>query len=228
MLLLSSSSSLSFDDVVGGGGSSRGCREFKYPKIIPYTEPTMMTKRIKPRSWSGTPRTKDNMKFHTFSDATLFFDDVGAVDIIGGVHHRPWRGIGGNIATASAGVRMMTIALLLSSVACDSHAFALAGRPFARLRGRHRLMIPGGGDGGGADNNDLYVGIISKGGGRQWQRQPAALAAGALAAAAVVVIVAVAVMTTVMTRATTVMKSDNNDGCRGDIGCSKSGGGKTF
>ena len=111
--LLSSSSSLSSDDVVvvGGGSSSRGRGEFKNPKIIPYTEPTMMTKRIMPRSGSGTPRKKDNMKFHTFSNTTLFFDDVGIVDIIRGVRRRPRHGVGGNVAMASIGVRMMTIAL---------------------------------------------------------------------------------------------------------------------
>jgi hypothetical protein len=157
LLLSSSSLSLSFDDVVGGGGSSRGRREFKNPKIIPYTEPTIMTKRIKPRSWYGTPRKKDNMNFHTFSDATLFFDDVGAINIIGGVHRRPRCGFGGNIATASVGMRTMTIAHLVSSVACDGHAFALAGRPFACLHGRHRLMIPRGGDGGGAATTMTFM-----------------------------------------------------------------------
>jgi hypothetical protein len=40
--------------VVVGGGGSRGRGEFKNPKIIPYTEPTMMTERIMPRSGSGT------------------------------------------------------------------------------------------------------------------------------------------------------------------------------
>ena len=112
MSLLSSSSSLSSDDVVvGSGSSSRGRGEFKNPKIIPYTEPTMMTKHIMPRSGSGTPRKKDNMKFHTFSNTTLFFDDVGVVDIIRGNHRRPRRGVGSNVAMASIGARMMTIAL---------------------------------------------------------------------------------------------------------------------
>jgi len=161
LLLSSSSSSSSFDDVVGGG-SSRGRREFENPKIIPYTEPTMMTKRIKPRSWSGTPRKKDNMKFHTFSDATLFFNDVGTINIIGGVHRCPRRGVGGNIAMASIGMRTMTIALLLSSVACDGHAFTLAGRPFARLHGRHWLMIPQGGDGGGAATTMTFMSASSR------------------------------------------------------------------
>ena len=87
----------------------------------------MMTKRITPRCGSGTPRKKDNMKFHTFSDATTFFDDVGAVDIIEGGHCRPWRsiGVGGNgyNTKASISARTMTIVLLLSSAACGSHAF---------------------------------------------------------------------------------------------------------
>ena len=51
------------------------------------------------------------MKFHTFSNTTLFFDDVGVVDIIRGVRRRPRRGVGGNVAMASIGARMMTIAL---------------------------------------------------------------------------------------------------------------------
>jgi hypothetical protein len=67
------------------------------------------------------------MKFHTFSNATMFFDDVGAVDIIEGGHRRPWRsiGVGGNCynTTESVSARTMTIVLLLSSAACDSHAF---------------------------------------------------------------------------------------------------------
>jgi ABC-type multidrug transport system fused ATPase/permease subunit len=104
----------------------------------------MMTERISPRSGSATPRRKDNTKLHTFSDATSLFDDVGAVDIIGE------RGGGGNIATASVGARTMTIALLLFSAACGGHAFASAGRPAARVHGRHRPTIPRGGDGGGA------------------------------------------------------------------------------
>ena len=150
-LLLSSSSSLSLssDYVVGSGGSSRGRGEFKNPMIIPYTEPTMMTEPITPRSGSETPRKKDNMKFHTFSNATLFFEDVGAVNIIGGVRCRPQRGIGGNVMTASIGARTMTIALLLSSAACRGHAFASAGCPAACFHGRH--------------NNDLYACVISKG-----------------------------------------------------------------
>jgi hypothetical protein len=40
--------------VVIGGDGSRGRGEIKNPKIIPYTEPTMMTERITPRSGSGT------------------------------------------------------------------------------------------------------------------------------------------------------------------------------
>jgi hypothetical protein len=113
--------------VIAGGGGSRGSGEFKNPKIIPYTIPTMMTKRITPRYGSGTPRKKDNMKFHTISDATTFFDNVGVVDIIEGGHRRPWRGIGvggnGYNTTASVSTRTMTIVLLLSSAACGSHAF---------------------------------------------------------------------------------------------------------
>ena len=151
-LLLSSSSSLSLssDYVVGSGGSSRGRGEFKNPMIIPYTEPTMMTEPITPRSGSETPRKKDNMKFHTISDATSFFDDVGTVDIIGGVRSRPRRGVDGNVATDSVGARTMTIALLLSSAACGGHAFGSAGRPAALLHGRHQSTISRGGDAGGA------------------------------------------------------------------------------
>jgi len=91
------------------------------------------------------------MMLHTFSDATSFFDDVGAVDIIGGVRRRRRRrgGGGGNVATASVGATMI-IALLLSSAACGGHAFASAGRPTALLHGRRRSTIPRGGDGGGA------------------------------------------------------------------------------
>ena len=56
----------------------------------------MMTERITPRFGCGTPRKKDTMKFHTFSDATKFFDNVGTIDIIlGGVCRRPRSGIGG-------------------------------------------------------------------------------------------------------------------------------------
>jgi hypothetical protein len=40
--------------VVVVGGGSRGRGEFINPKIIPFTEPTMMTERITPRSGSGT------------------------------------------------------------------------------------------------------------------------------------------------------------------------------
>ena len=55
-----------------------------------------MTERITPRFGCGTPRKKDTMKFHTFSDATKFFDNLGTIDIIlGGVCRRPRSGIGG-------------------------------------------------------------------------------------------------------------------------------------
>ncbi len=47
--------------VVVGGGGSRGRGEFKNPKIIPYTEPTMMTERITPRSGSGTAGRRSTM-----------------------------------------------------------------------------------------------------------------------------------------------------------------------
>ena len=60
------------------------------------------------------------------------------------------RGVGGNVATARVGARMMTISLLLSLATCGSHAFMLAGRPATCLHGRHHLTIPGGGNGGGA------------------------------------------------------------------------------
>jgi hypothetical protein len=79
-----------------------------------------------------------NTKFHTFSDATSFFDDVGAFN------HR----VSGNIATASIGMRTMTIALLLSLAACGGHTFASAGRPAAHLHGRHQSTILSGGNGG--------------------------------------------------------------------------------
>jgi len=105
----------------------------------------MMTKRIMPRFGSGTPRKKDTMKFHTFSDATLFFDNVGTIDIIlGGVCRRPRSGVSGNVAIASIGATTMAIVLLLSSAACGGHAFALAGRPATLLHGRHQSKIPRG------------------------------------------------------------------------------------
>ena len=47
--------------VVVVGGGSRGRGEFKNPKIIPYTEPTMMTERITPRSGSGTAGRRSTM-----------------------------------------------------------------------------------------------------------------------------------------------------------------------
>ena len=147
----------------------------------------MMTERITPRFGCGTPRKKDTMKSHTFSDATKFFDNVGTIDIIlGGVCRRPRSGIGGNVAIASVGTTTMTIALLLSSAACGGHAFTLAGHPATLLHGRHQLKIPpwGGQRRRSSNDSNLYAGIISKGGHQQWQRQPAALAAAALVAAA--------------------------------------------
>ena len=95
-----------------------------------------------------------------------FFDDVGAVDIIGGVRRRPRSGISGNVAMASVGVWTMTIALLLSSAAYGGHSFAggLSGRssPQASLvddptGGRRRRS---------GDDDSLYDGVISKG----WSR----------------------------------------------------------
>ena len=112
--------------VVVVGSGSRGCGEFKNPNIIPYTAQTMMTVHITPRSGSGTPRKKDNIKFHIFSDATSFFNNVGAIEFIEGVRRRPrcsGSGGGGYVGTASVGTRTMTIVLLLSSAACGGCTF---------------------------------------------------------------------------------------------------------
>jgi hypothetical protein len=56
--------------VVVGGGGSRGRREFKNPKIIPYTEPMMMTERITP-----------NAKVRVWYSRSTF-NHVHALDII--------------------------------------------------------------------------------------------------------------------------------------------------